>query len=121
MVTALEKLIKANRWRIKSGSLATSEVDGFNGAFLVPLEGELWFIIASDKLGWKHVSVSNSQKKVLPNWTIMSRVKGCFFGDDEAAVIYLPSKEDHINDHPYTHHLWMPLDEPMPKPPIVFV
>jgi hypothetical protein len=120
-VTALEKISRANRWRIKDGKFGSTEVDGFNGHFLVPLEGELWHIIISDQMGWKHLSVTNAQKKMLPNWTIMSRLKDLFWGDDEWACQYFPAKEDYINDHPFCLHIWSSLDEPMPHPSFVFV
>jgi hypothetical protein len=120
-MTALEKLCRANRWRIRTGAFGTDETAGFNGHFLVPLEGEMWHVIVSDRLGWKHLSVSNAQKKVLPSWTIMCRLKDAFFGDNECAIQYHPAKEDNINDHPYCLHLWLSLDEPMPTPPYVFV
>jgi hypothetical protein len=120
-MTSLEKLSRANRWRIRKGKFASTEVEGWNGHFLVPLEGELWFVIISDKMGWKHLSVSNSQKNVLPGWTILSRLKDAFYGDDEWACQYFPAKEDYINDCEWCLHLWTPLDQELPKPSIVFV
>ena len=119
--TALEKLMRANRWRIRTGPRASEDVDGWNGAFLVPIDGEMYFVMISDGMGWKHLSISNAQKKVLPTWTAMSRVKACFFADDEWAVQFFPAKEDYVNDHNFCLHIWMPLDEPMPHPSIVLV
>ena len=120
-MTSLEKLCRANRWRIKTGSYGSTEVDGFNGAFLVPLEGELWHVIIADGMGFKHLSITNAQKRMLPNWTVLSRVKDAYCGDDEWAVLYFPAKDDYINDHPFCHHLWTPLNEPLPKPMIALV
>jgi hypothetical protein len=120
-MTALEKLCKANRWRIRKGQMASDETAGWNGIFLVPLEGEMWKVMISDQGGWKHLSISNAQRKIMPSWNVMCRVKDAFFGDDEHCVQYHPAKEDYINDHPWCLHLWMSLDEPMPKPPFVFV
>lgn len=115
-MTSLEKLCRANRWRIKIGSFASTEASGWNGHFLVPLDGELWHVIISDGMGWKHLSISNGQRKMLPTWTIMCRAKDLFFGDDEWAVQYHPAKDDNVNDHPYCLHLWAPLNEELPKP-----
>jgi hypothetical protein len=120
-MTTLEKLVRANRWRVKSGKLASSEVNGFNGCFLVPLEGELWHVIIADGMGWRHLSVTNAQKKTLPPYNILSRLKDTFFGDDAWVVFYFPPPEEHINDHPLCLHLWESLDEPMPHPSIVLV
>ena len=64
--TALEKLIKANRWRIRTGRLGSDDTAGWNGAFTVPLDGELYHVIISDGMGWKHLSIRNAQKNVLP-------------------------------------------------------
>jgi hypothetical protein len=121
-MTSLEKLIRANRWRIrKDHAYASEDADGWNGAFLVPIDGDIWHILISDQLGWKHLSITNAQKKMMPSWRIMCRAKDLFYGDDEWAVQYMPAKEDNINDHPFCLHLWMSLDEQMPKPPFVFV
>lgn len=120
-MTSLEKLSRANRWRIRKGKFASTEVDGWNGHFLVPLEGELWLVIISDGLGFKHLSVTNAQKKILPGWNILTRLKDLFYGDDEWAVVYFPAKEEYIDDHPYCHHLWCPLNDLLPKPSIVLV
>ena len=116
MATTLEKLIKANRWRVRTGPFASTEVDGWNGSFYVPIDGEMWHVRISDGCGWKHLSISNAQRKVLPSWTIMCRAKALFYADDEWAVQYMPAKEDNVNDCPWCLHIWTPLDEPLPKP-----
>lgn len=120
-MTGLEKLSRANRWRIRAGQFASTDQDGFNGHFLVPLNGELWHVIIADGWGWKHLSVTNAQKRMMPPWEIMCRLKEAFFADDEWACQFHPAKDDYVNDHPYCLHLWLPLEEPLPKPPIWFV
>lgn len=120
-MTSLEKLMRANRWRVRQGEFASDETAGWNGHFLVPLDGELWFVIISDKIGWKHLSVSNAQKKIMPSWMVMCRLKDAFYGDDECCVQYHPAKDDYVNSHPYCLHLWMPLDERLPQPSIIYV
>jgi hypothetical protein len=121
MKTCLEKLSRANRWRIKTGAMASTELDGWNGMFLVPLEGELWHVMISDQMGWKHLSVTNAQKKMLPSWTVLGRLKDLFYGDDEWACQFFPAKEDYIDDHPFCLHIWKPLDEELPRPSIALV
>jgi hypothetical protein len=120
-MTLLEKLSKANRWRITTGKIGTTAEDGFNGRFLIPLEGEMWFVIISDGMGWRHVSVSNAQKSMLPSYTVMSRIKACFFGDDAWVVEFHPPTDEHVNDYPYCLHLWEYIDGEMPHPDIVLV
>lgn len=115
-MTCLEKLCRANRWRIRTGTMASDETHGWNGAFLVPLEGEMWQVIIADGMGWRHLSISNAQRKVLPSWNIMCRIKESFFGDDDWVIQYHPPKDDYIDVHPYVLHLWQPLSEELPKP-----
>lgn len=120
-MTCIEKICRANRWRITTGSLRSTAADGWNGHFLVPLEGELWHVIISDGAGWRHLSVTNAQKKVFPGWNIMRQLKEAFYADDEWAVIFLPAKDACVNDHPLCHHIWSPLNEEFPKPIIALV
>lgn len=121
LLTTVEKLRRAERWRIKTGEYASSELDGWNGNFLVPLDGEIWYVRLSDGWGWRHASISNAQRKVLPSWTIMCRVKDAFFSDDSWVVQFHPAKTDYVNDHEFVLHLWESLEEPLPKPPVILV
>jgi hypothetical protein len=120
-MTGLEKMCRANRWRIRNSQWASTDQDGWNGHFLVPLEGELWHVIISDGEGWQHLSVTNAQKRIMPGWHIMCRLKDAFFADDVWVAQYHPAKEDNVNDHPFCLHLWRPLEEKLPTPPYVFV
>jgi hypothetical protein len=120
-MTSLEKLVRANRWRIKTGKHASDETYGFNGDFLVPLEGDLWLVRISDKMNWRHLSISNAQLRKLPSWTVLCRVKDSFFGDEEWAVQYFPAKDDYVNDCEWCLHLWQPIDSEFPKPSVVLV
>jgi hypothetical protein len=120
-MTTLEKLIKANRWRVRTGKCASDDTAGWNGMFLVPLDGELWKVMISDGLGWRHLSVSNAQKKLVPSWYTMCRLKDSFFGDQEWVCQFHPAKDDYINDHPGCLHLWQPLDAELPHPDFTLV
>lgn len=125
-MTCTEKLCRANRWRIRKGvcaigpvpsaSLASTDEDGWNGHFLVPLEGEMWHVIISDGGGWRHLSVSNAQRKILPSWNIMCRLKDAFFDDEAWCVQFHPPKQANINDHPFCLHIWENIDREMPVP-----
>lgn len=120
-MTTVEKLRRVERHRITKGEFASNETSGWNGYFMVPLDGEIYFVRISDGLGWRHLSVSNAQHKVLPPWQAMCRLKDMFFGDESWVVQYHPAKEDYVNDHPFTLHLWEPLNEELPKPPVFLV
>jgi hypothetical protein len=119
--TCLEKIARANRWRVRTGKYGSNETAGFNGLFLVPLEGELWKVIISDGAGWRHLSVSNAQKRVLPDWTVMRRLKEAFFSDEDWVVQYFPAKSEYINDCEWCLHLWQPLDQELPVPHLTLV
>jgi hypothetical protein len=119
--TVLEKLVRANRWRIREGKMASDDTSGWNGCFLIPLDGQLYHVIISDGMGWRHVSIRNAQKNVVPSWGIMCRLRDLFFSDDAWVVQFHPPAEEYIDDHPWTLHLWESLDEPMPHPSIVLV
>lgn len=121
MATALEKLMRANRWRVRTGKYASEDVAGWNGVFLVPIGGELYNVMISDRMGWKHLSISNAQKKKLPDWQAMRQVKACFFADDEWVCQFFPAKDDYVNDAEWCLHLWMPLDVELPHPSIALV
>lgn len=90
--------------------------DGWNGAFIIPLEGQMWQVRCSDGMDWKHVSVTNHQVKRLPDWKVMCRIRDLFFADEVWVVQYHPAASDYINDHPFVLHLWQPLREVLPIP-----
>lgn len=88
--------------------------DHGNGAFNFPIGGVDIHVIASNGLGWDHVSVSTETR--CPTWEEMCVVKDLFFEESETVVQYHPAKADYVNHHPYCLHLWRPLFEPLPKP-----
>jgi hypothetical protein len=119
--TCLEKLMRANRWRVRTGKYASEDSAGWNGVFLVPIDGEIYNVMIGDGMGFRHLSVTNAQKKKLPDWTTMCRLKDMFFSEDSWVVQYHPPKEEHVNFHPFCLHLWESIDEPMPHPEVVQV
>jgi hypothetical protein len=76
-------------------------------------------IIASDGMGWEHVSVSRSDRT--PSWAEMEQVKRAFFKDDETAMQLHVPPTDHISVHPYCLHLWRPHGKVIPRPPAIMV
>lgn len=91
------------------------------GAFVVPspIDGAPLMVIASAGEGWDHVSTSRQNR--CPNWPEMDYIKRLFFLDDETAMQLHVPPADHINRHPYTLHLWRPLDQAIPRPPAEMV
>lgn len=122
------------RFRIREGRLASDEQYGNNGAFMLPLAGNLSGtirietgnrstrivgIIVSDGEGWDHVSVSLQNR--CPTWDEMCWVKDLFFEPWEPAMQLHPAKVDYVNHHPFCLHLWRPQDKRIPLPPSEFV
>lgn len=107
------------KYRIRDGQLASSRFDGNCGAFRIPFHGVTFGIIASDGLGWDHVSVSLPDR--CPTWDEMCHVKDLFFSPDECAVQYHPPRAVYRNHHQFCLHLWRPQDGSMPLPNPILV
>lgn len=95
---------------------------GMNGCFIIkPLSRKL-VVIASDQMGWEHVSVSvRDHPDRIPSWEEMCAVKEMFWEDDEVVMQLHPTKEDWIDCHPGCLHLWRPLEAEIPLPPKIMV
>ena len=93
--------------------------DEHNGVFKLRVSGSPVCIIASDGIGWEHVSVSHNNR--IPSWETMNKVKEMFFEDDEVVMQLHPSKEDYINNFNYCLHLWRPIGKEIPTPPKILV
>jgi hypothetical protein len=85
------------QYRIMTGEFATSFSAGNNGAFLFKFRGYEVFCIASDGLGWEHVSVSIDRERT-PSWDIMNHVKNLFWGEEDTVLQFHPPKSEYVND-----------------------
>ena len=81
-------------------------------------------VIASWGGHWDHasvhatrLSVAGSAMNVTPTWDEMCFVKQLCWQDDEWALEYHPAREDNINVHENTLHIWKPQSKSFPKPP----
>ena len=92
------------KWRLPG--LSSPEKDGNNGWFQLGAGRNVMNILASDGLGWEHVSVS--KKYECPTWGEMCRVKELFWDDEDTVVQYHPPKSLYVNNHPHCLHLWRP-------------
>jgi len=105
-----------HHWRIRTGKLASDDLYGNNGAFLVPLmTGVVLNVMASDGEAWEHVSVSTPYRS--PAWDEMCFIKDTFWDADDCVMQVHPPKADYVNIHPYCLHLWRPMVVPIPRPP----
>ena len=108
------------RYRVKQGAIASDAGYGNNGAFVVALKrGQTVFVIASDMMGWEHVSVSRSDR--CPTWEEMCQIKAMFWDAEDVALQYHPRESDYVNNHPNCLHLFRPIDAEIPTPPSILV
>lgn len=109
-----------NKYRVRSGFMASTEENGNNGCFAIPLKhGQAVMVIASDGEGWEHVSVSRRDR--CPTWDEMCQVKAMFWGEDDCVIQYHPPKRDYVNIHPYCLHMWRPVGVDFPQPDSLLV
>lgn len=107
--------------------LGTTSADGNNGAFHLesPEPGWRLAVIASDGLGWEHVSVhayrQEGQRQRTPAWKEMCHVKRLFWDAEDVVMQLHPRESDYVNCHPHTLHLWRPTAAVIPTPPAIFV
>ena len=66
-------------------------------------------VVASNGMGWDHVSVSLATRT--PTWDEMCWVKDKFFAPEEVAFQLHPARSQYVNYHPFCLHLWRPQTE----------
>lgn len=104
---------------------------GNNGFFIIPhhrIVNYFYNCMASDGLGWQHVSVTltckNGREIVSVNrcctWEEMCVIKDIFWDKDEAVMQIHPPECDYVSNHHYCLHLWKPdVGFPLPDPVMV--
>ncbi len=101
------KVQEKNRLKNPPNGLISNELYGNNGCFIFSFECYEIFCIASDGLGWEHVSVTINRKRT-PSWEIMQFVKEQFWDDEDVVIQIHPKKSEYVNNHLYCLHLWRP-------------
>ncbi len=104
-----------NDYRIQGGILGSTDEIGNNGAFTIPFESFIFHVIASDGMGWEHVSVSLSHRT--PNWREMCFIKALFWDGEDVVIQYHPKKSESVNRYENCLHLWRPVGQEIPTPP----
>ncbi len=124
-----------NEFRYRNaGPWSTSDADGMNGAFAIPLKGRGHKVFANcivsdgkdapDEFGgWEHVSVHIMEfgKQRIPTWEEMCVVKDLFWNQEEAVVQFHPPKSEYVNNHPCVLHLWKWTKGEFPRPDSMLV
>ena len=95
-----------------SYELGSTAEYGMNGAFAIPGKetptAAFLRVIASDGMGWEHVSVSVFGEDRCPTWEEMEFVCRLFWNTDECVMQLHPPRSEWINQHKYCLHLWKP-------------
>lgn len=112
----VDEILKSGR--IYSNSLVYS-ADGIKGCICI--ERVDMSFIASWGGGWDHVSVSPLNRKTIPTWDMMCKVKDIFFKPEEAVIQIHPPKDEYVNNMPNCLHLWRANDKDMVLPPSFMV
>lgn len=112
------------KYRLKHGPMGSDESYRNNGVFIVPFKRKVGSsinlnIIASQDMGWEHVSVSTPSK--IPTWEMMCFIKNMFWDETDCVMQLHPPKSDYINNHPNCLHLWRPIEQEIPTPPSIMV
>ena len=89
---------------------------GVNWGFFIV--GELC-VIASDQMGWDHVSISHKERP--PTWDEMHKIKRLWFDDEETVVQFHPKSSEYVNACPTCLHLWRRQDSDHELPPMFLV
>lgn len=92
--------------------------DGGNG-FIFEGRKPFCSVVFSWGAGWEHVSVAPLNRRIVPSWDFMCKVKDMFFNPEEWAVQFHPAKSEYVNNLPNCLHLWRSLNEPQPIPPSI--
>jgi len=127
-----------NQYRVLVGRGASRPTDGNNGVFFIPVKRKvLGFMresmyaqlqcIASDGLGWEHVSVclvSNDRKKLVertPTWEEMCIVKNHFWEPEDTCIQFHPDEENYVNKAKFVLHIWRRIGSYYEVPEILLV
>ncbi len=96
------------------------EGDERNGSFIIPLKHQQKLrVIASDGMGWEHVSVSRKDR--CPTWDEMCQVKALFWEPQDCVIQFHPPASEYVNLHPFCLHLWREIDREVATPPMLLV
>jgi hypothetical protein len=109
-----------NKFRVREGKMGSDDSIGNSGAFIIKLKhSQTVFVIASDALGWEHVSVSRRDR--CPTWEEMCQIKNLFWEDTDCVVQFHPPKSEYVNNHQFCLHLWRPTNQQLPMPASLLV
>ena len=104
--------------RVVTGPMRSSQKEGNNGVFMLRRGSRRYCVIASDGMGWDHVSVHIDGERRCPRWDEMCWLKDIFWDETDAVIQIHPAKANHVNNHEFTLHLWRCTSTEQPLPPV---
>ncbi len=107
-----------NKFRVKEGPFQSTNTDGNNGMFMFKIFNIGFTAIASDGMGWEHVSVSSVK---VPKWSEMCVVKNMFWDEEDCVIQFHPPASEYVNNCGTCLHLWRPVGIVIPRPPKILV
>ena len=128
---------KIEKYRVRTGVLASDESFGANGMFLIPSkvlrvgqhvlpsckvmcsDGSGWDSEMMGDVAWEHVSVSLEHR--CPTWEEMCVIKHVFWRDEENVLQYHVPREEWVNNVNHCLHLWKPVGVEVIRPPALAV
>jgi hypothetical protein len=111
---------KVEKGRVHTGELASKPGEPFGFFHVKQPKNRLPFkIMVGSGMGWDHVSVSLPHR--CPTWEEMCWVKDLFWPSEETVLQYHPPASQAVNLHKYCLHLWRPINQAIPLPPVRMV
>lgn len=97
--------------------------DQYGGFFIIPVEDGEAYVIASNGMGWEHVSVHIISERIIvtPMWEEMCNIKAIFWDKEDCVLQFHPPESEYVNNHPNVLHLWRPIDITVAMPPSILV
>ncbi len=127
----MKDLKKYEQYRVYDGSDLLNIIFGqydmleSQKAYVFSKEKGDYYIQTLQTFGWDHISLvvrtyyNGKRVERIPGTSELEEVCEMFFGEDEPVVEVHPRREDYVNINPYTLHLWRPINEELPLPPVV--
>ena len=108
------------RYRVTTGKMKSDSSYGNNGLFLVStFTGTELTVIASDQMGWDHVSVSTKYR--VPTWDEMEYIKRMFWEKESTVFQFHPPVSKYINNCVNCLHMWRNQKSEIELPPPIMV
>lgn len=109
-----------NEYRVRIGGLGSDDSIGNSGLFQIPSKhrDKVLTVVASDGLGWEHVSVSLGPDSArCPTWEEMCQLKDLFWDESDCVVQFHPPRSQYVNRHKGCLHMWKKTGAAVELPP----